>query len=283
MDANDEELNAAYLQDANLNGVEPSHNIDDKQSTFFDNSDEVQAQINAKTREMQMKAAMELRAKFLKNQNAHDLLSTAGYPAASIIDGANLNAHQLEMQKMLLNPDMEFYHKTDDRVYEKFRQTIRDREAFNNEVKQIKLTDEIKIWRTNKRIEDDCKQAMQRAREAEEAKRERIEYYVYCGCFRKKKQKLTNAQREERKKSLWASRVKKKRTDNHYKKATKQGWQGEPEPYSAIQIEMPNQEKGLNEKGMWYQLYYYFQTLLALFIFLFVADKIMNWFQPGYL
>ena len=41
MDANDEELNAAYLQDANLAGVEPSHNIDDKQSTFFDNSDEV--------------------------------------------------------------------------------------------------------------------------------------------------------------------------------------------------------------------------------------------------
>lgn len=30
-------------------------------------------------------------------------------------------------------------------------------------------------------------------------------------------------------------------------------------------------------------MYYYFQTLLALFVFLFVADKIMNWFQPGYL
>ena len=29
-------------------------------------------------------------------------------------------------------------------------------------------------------------------------------------------------------------------------------------------------------------LYHYFQTLLALSIFLFVGDKIMNWFQPDY-
>ena len=65
---------------------------------------------------------------------------------------------------MLLNPDNEFYARENEQeqIYDKFRQTIRDREAFNNEIKQIKLTDQIKIWRTNKAIEDDCRAAMKR-------------------------------------------------------------------------------------------------------------------------
>ena len=49
-----------------------------------------------------------------------------------------------------------------------------------------------------------------------------------------------------------------------------------------VQIEMPNQEKNFNEKGFWFKLDYYFQTFLALCIFLYVADKILNWFVPGY-
>lgn len=77
--------------------------------------------------------------------------------------------------------------------------------------------------------------------------------------------------------------MKKKKSDNHYKKATKQGWQGEPEPYSVIEIEMPTQEETIDEKSsVWSELYYYFQNILALLIFLFVADKIMNWFLPNF-
>ena len=85
--------------------------------------------------------------------------------------------------------------------------------------------------------------------------------------------------------SIWTARVKKKKSDNHYKKASKQGWQGEPEPYSAIEIEMPNQQEQAQygeELTMKEKVYYYVHTLLAVFFFLFVADKIMNWFQPGY-
>lgn len=109
---------------------------------------------------------------------------------------------------MLLNPDNEYYHRTNDSVYDKFRATIRDKEAFNREIKQIKLTDQIKIWRTNKAIEDDCKQAMARREKLEREKRERVEYYICCGCCRRKKPKLTAEQKEKRKQAAWNQRVK---------------------------------------------------------------------------
>ena len=48
---------------------------------------------------------------------------------------------QLEMQKMLNNPEMREYLKTRDPTYVKFRQTIRDREAFNREDDKLKPTD----------------------------------------------------------------------------------------------------------------------------------------------
>ena len=63
--------------------------------------------------------------------------------------------------------------------------------------------------------------------------------YGYSACCRKKKIKLTQAQRDERKMAAWTSRVKKKKTDTQYKSSRKQGWQGEPEPYSTIEIEIP--------------------------------------------
>ena len=84
--------------------------------------------------------------------------------------------------------------------------------------------------------------------------------------------------------AAWTARVKKKKTDTQYKASRKQGWQGEPEPYSTIEIEIPTfEEQNINEESIWSVLYHYFQTLLALSIFLFVGDKIMNWFQPDYL
>ena len=110
-------------------------------NSMFDNSDGLQQQILMKQKEIQMRTADGMRAKFLKQANQTSILENAGYPAGSVIDTEGLNAHQLEIRQMLLNPDNEYYHRTNDSVYDKFRATIRDREAFNQEVKQIKLTD----------------------------------------------------------------------------------------------------------------------------------------------
>ena len=76
--------------------------------------------------------------------------------------------------------------------------------------------------------------------------------------------------------------MKLKKKDNHYRKATKQGWQGEPEPYSTVEIQLPNQEKNFNEESFWYKVDYYFQIIVALMVFAFVSDKIMDLFVPGY-
>lgn len=144
----------------------------------------------------------------------------------------------------------------------------------------------MKNWAVKQAIEDDQRRADLKRKQQEEREREKKQEARCCGCLKKKKVKLTEAQKEERRSALWTMRVKSKKSDNHYKKATKQGWQGEPEPYSAKIIETPAptvQQKNLQQEGFGYQMYYYFQTFLALFIFAFVADKIINWFQPGYL
>lgn len=76
---------------------------------------------------------------------------------------SGLNAHQQEIRAMLMNPDNEFYARTDDPVYEEFRKNIRDREQFNSKIQGIKLNDRIKIWRTNRRIEEDCKAILKKS------------------------------------------------------------------------------------------------------------------------
>ena len=58
------------------------------------------------------------------------------------------------MCQILIDPDNELYYWTNDKVYEMFKATVHDKEAFNREIKQIKLTDNVKIWRTNIAIED---------------------------------------------------------------------------------------------------------------------------------
>jgi hypothetical protein len=65
---------------------------------------------------------------------------------------------------MLMNPDNQIYtRKADhDPVVEQFRQNIRDRENFHKNIKNIKLNDRIRIWRTNRDIESDCKEAMKK-------------------------------------------------------------------------------------------------------------------------
>ena len=80
---------------------------------------------------------------------------------------------------------------------------------------------------------------MEKREKAEQAKRERTEYYMYCGCCRKKKVKLNPAQKAVRKFAAWNKRVKDKKKDNNYRKTSKQGWQSEPEAYSTTKIEMP--------------------------------------------
>ena len=87
---------------------------------------------------------------------------------------STMNAHQLEIRAMLMNPDNEFYARTDDPVYEEFRKNIRDREQFNKKIQGIKLNDRIKIWRTHRSIEDDCKAILQRQEEKKKKEKERI-------------------------------------------------------------------------------------------------------------
>ena len=78
---------------------------------------------------------------------------------------------------------------------EAFQQTNYDREAFAREIKQIKLSDNIKIWRTNMNaytIREECKVAMLKSSKKEKVKQEKVEYTKYCcGLLKKKKQKTS--------------------------------------------------------------------------------------------
>ena len=85
-----------------------------------------------------------------------------------------------------MNPDTEIYHKINDPVYENFRQNIRDRESFNNNIKNIKLNDRIRIWRTTRDIEQDCKKALAKKEKRDKDKQKRIKKWLYCGWCRKK-------------------------------------------------------------------------------------------------
>jgi hypothetical protein len=136
-----------------------------------------------------------------------------------------LNSHQQEIRAMLLNPDTEFYAKTDDPVYEEFRKNIRDREAFNNKIQSIKLNDRIKIWRTQRNIEEDCKAILQRQEERKRQKQERIKKYLLCGCLRKKR--ISAARKQWMKLANRSRAILRKKKDNHY-----QGFQGEPCEYT---------------------------------------------------
>ena len=73
-----------------------------------------------------------------------------------------LNAHQKEIRDLLSQRTAEIYSRKKDEleIYESFRKNIRDREAFNQDIKNIQLNDNIRIWRTNKAIEDDCKERL---------------------------------------------------------------------------------------------------------------------------
>ena len=64
------------------------------------------------------------------------------------------------------------YLKTKDPTYQKFRQTIRDREAFNREDDKIKLPDHNKVWKANKALNDDLKKTILKAKVDEEKKLE---------------------------------------------------------------------------------------------------------------
>ena len=71
---------------------------------------------------------------------------------------------------MLLNPNEEIYHNANDPIYETFRQSIKDRENFRKNVINLKLNDKIRIWRTKRDIEEDCRKRM-RATEQKKKKK----------------------------------------------------------------------------------------------------------------
>lgn len=113
----------------------PNAGINSTASNMFDNSDQLQHQIFDKKREIEMKTAMEIRRlNYLRQANQSVRLEDQGFPPGSVYDTEGLNALQMELRQQLLNPDNEHY-RANDSVYEKFRATIREREAFNNEVK----------------------------------------------------------------------------------------------------------------------------------------------------
>jgi hypothetical protein len=115
---------------------------------------------------------------------------------------------------MLMNPDNEFYARTNDPVYEEFRKNIRDRESFNKKIQGIKLNDRIKIWRTNRNIEEDCKAILAKQEQKKKMEKERIHKYVLCGCLRKKK--LSMARLKWMKLASRSKQILSKKSDNHY-------------------------------------------------------------------
>lgn len=159
-----------------------------------------------------------------------------------------------------MNPDMEFYAKTDDPVYQEFRNNIRDREAFNKKIKGIKLNDRIKIWRTNRSIEDDCKAILFKQEEKKRKEKEKINKYLYCGCLRKKK--LSKAKIAWMRLASRSKQILRKKSDNHY-----QGFQGEPCEYNLKHKHNDRQEM--------------FDFILFLTIFMAGFYYIMESYCPG--
>lgn len=104
-----------------------AQDIDDAKSTFFDNSDMLNMQLQQK--QMQMRMQADMRTQILGNPNM-SVLDQGGYPYIN-----SSSAQHLELKKLLLNPDTEnqLFYKINEDTYNKFRQTIRDREAFHKE------------------------------------------------------------------------------------------------------------------------------------------------------
>tara|TARA_B110000305_G_C18986262_1_gene423969 strand:+ start:175 stop:399 length:225 start_codon:yes stop_codon:yes gene_type:complete len=74
-----------------------------------------------------------------------------------------------------MNPDNELYYRTDDPVYEEFRKNIRDRESFNKKIQGIKINERIKIWRTERNIDDDCKAILKKQEDRKAADKKKVE------------------------------------------------------------------------------------------------------------
>ena len=67
------------------------------------------------------------------------------------------NQSQAKVHALLNDETVTIYHKVDDPVYESFRENVRLRDEFNNHISTIDLNDRVKIWRTHRNIEEDCK------------------------------------------------------------------------------------------------------------------------------
>lgn len=108
-----------------------------------------------------------------------------GYGASAPEDGDSI-LHQNEIKQLLMDPGSEIYHSGRDPIYETFRQHIRDREGFNNNVLHLKLNDKIRIWRTKRDIEADCRAALRKREDKVEEKQKLVDRYLFCGCLFKR-------------------------------------------------------------------------------------------------
>ena len=87
---------------------------------------------------------------------------------------------------MLKSEHITIYHKVDDPIYDSFREHIKQRDEFNNHVKEIQLNDRIKIWRTERDIEKDCKEKLAKYEREQERKSTRMYRIMTCQWCRKK-------------------------------------------------------------------------------------------------
>lgn len=68
---------------------------------------------------------------------------------------------------MLNDPE---FLKTREPTYVEFRQTIRDREAFNREDDKLKPTNQLKNWKSKKALDDDYRKTIMKLKKEEERK-----------------------------------------------------------------------------------------------------------------
>ena len=138
---------------------------------------------------------------------------------------------------MLIKDDdqLVIYHKVNDPIYDSFREHVKQRDEFNNHIKEIELNSRIKIWRTLRDVEKDTKERVAKIEAREKAKKSRLRRWLTCQCFRKRpitpEQRQMNWLKDRNNRIL---RQRKNADDNYMymdQKPSSQGFQGELDPY----------------------------------------------------
>uniref|UniRef100_A0A7S3CSK2 Uncharacterized protein n=1 Tax=Strombidium rassoulzadegani TaxID=1082188 RepID=A0A7S3CSK2_9SPIT len=181
------------------------------------------------------------------------------------------------MSQLLNDPEQQIYHRVDDPVYDEFRQNIRERESFLNNISDIELNDRVRIWRTNRDIEKNCKEKMLKIEQREKAKKEKVSRLLCCRCLKKPKLNETQKRFEWLRNRTRRILKKKSRDDNFFRTdGSKQGMQGELETYTLRTNLEFNRKQTLSQN-----LVFALQTLMFAAIFLYGAKTIIENFRPN--